>query len=364
MQPTHGAAAADVDAALLRFLTSPVAHAALAGTEPPACVETVQTHMSWVFLAGDHVLKLKKPVRHELLDFSTLAARRACCREEVRLNARLAPGVYRGLVAVTRRGERLRLVPESALDERTPVVEWLVWMRRLPRERLLDRVIAGAGVQPPEVDSVVNLLVGFYRRAARVEVAPDAYLARLQDELDRSSRLLLQPAWRIGGAAPALHRMAAALRRHRATLGRRAAEHRIVEGHGDLRPEHVCLLQPPVVIDCIEFSAALRQVDPFDELAFLALECSRAGDRRIGPRLIAGCAAGLGDRPPPAVLPLYTAARALVRARLSLAHLLDAAPRTPARWLPQTVAYVALAQAALDALDEVDAAPAPASGAC
>lgn len=115
-----------------------------------------------------------------------------------------------------------------------------------------------------------------------------------------------------------------------------------------------------MVIDCIEFSASLRQVDPFDELAFLALECRMAGAGWIGEQIIEGCGRALGDRPARTVLQLCTAYRALVRARLSLAHLFDAKPRTPERWEPQARRYVAQAQASLDALLLKEPAVAPA----
>ncbi len=162
--------------------------------------------------------------------------------------------------------------------------------------------------------------------------------------------MLLDARRAIPGAAQAIRQLQTALVQHEADLGRRALAGRIVDGHGDLRPEHVCLLYPPVVIDCIEFSAALRQVDPFDELAFLAMECRMAGAGWIGERLTEGCARALGDRPPRTVLQIYAAHRALVRARLSLAHLLDPMPRTPERWAPQARRYVIQAQLALDGL--------------
>jgi hypothetical protein len=170
------------------------------------------------------------------------------------------------------------------------------------------------------------------------------------------------------GAEAVVGRLEAAIDRHTALLAARAA--RPVEGHGDLRPEHVCLLDPPVVIDALEFNAALRRLDPWDEIAFLAMECEMAAGAGvlarpgqpgsgtaaawIGPRLVAGCAAALGGLPPAPLLPLYTALRALLRARLVLAHLQDPAPRTPERWPPLARRYLARAVAALDALDRLD----------
>jgi aminoglycoside phosphotransferase family enzyme len=163
--------------------------------------------------------------------------------------------------------------------------------------------------------------------------------------------LLLQPRFRELSSGPvldAVDRMRAA---HAALLGARADSGHVREGHGDLRPEHVALDGTPIVIDCLEFSAMLREVDPFDELAFLGLECRILGAAWIEPRLIAQLARELDDSPSPIVLALYTAHRALLRARLSAAHLLDPHPRTPGRWLPQAARYLAQARAALSALD-------------
>lgn len=112
----------------LRFLSNPSAY-----PNAPSNVIVTETHMSFVFLAGDRAFKLKKPVRHAFLDFSTLAAREADCREELRLNRRLTQDVYLGLVALTY--DRAR---GFVLGGDAPVVDWLVEMRRLPQEWMLD----------------------------------------------------------------------------------------------------------------------------------------------------------------------------------------------------------------------------------
>lgn len=348
----------DVDT-VLRHLGSAAAHARHAGPAPR--VETIETHMSWVFLVGEHVLKLKKAVRYPFLDFSTLAAREANCREEVRLNSRLAPGVYRGLMALQRRDGELHLVPEADADAHAQTIDWLVWMKRLPPDAMLDRRIAERRVIASDIDALADVLVAFYRRATPVDIDPAEYLARFQREQAVSREVLLRPQFRLDGAEPALDRFDAALLRERAVLHQRAARHRIVDGHGDLRPEHVCLLQPPVVIDCLEFNARLRQVDPFDELAFLALECEMAGAAWIGARLVERCAAVLGDGASALLLQLYTAYRALLRARLAMAHLLDPQPRTPERWTPLAQRYVERSLRSLEACDRASALSPPTS---
>ena len=343
---------AQVDADRLRFLQAPAAHQGHAGTV--SMVETIETHMSWVFLAGNHVLKMKKPVRYAFLDFSTLAAREQDCREELRLNARLAPGVYLGLMALQQHDGGLALVPESRLPARGQTVDWLVLMRRLPSDRMLDRLLATDGARPEEIDALARVLADFYREAPAAGVTPEAYLARFRHEQAVNREVLLRPDFRLPAAAALLDALDAALQQHAPLLMARAVGGHVVDGHGDLRPEHVCLQAPPVVIDALEFNAGLRAVDPFDELAFLGLECELAGAPWIGPRLMAACAATLGDTPPAALPHLYAAYRAQLRARLALAHLLEPQPRTPQKWTPLAQRYlqrsaVALAQARREA---------------
>lgn len=339
-------------AARLRFLQSAEAHAAYlpsAGAVPT--IRMVETHMSWVFFAEEHVLKLKKAVRFPFLDFSTLRLREFYCREELRLNARLAPGVYLGLLALQWDGTAFALRPEARRLAQAQTLDWLVLMRRLPAQRMLDHLIAERGVTREDIDALAQRLAGFYGGLAPLELRPHHCLERFQSEQLRNREVLLQPQFELRVAALALNRLDHALVQHAALLQGRVAGGRIVEGHGDLRPEHVCLLRPPLVIDCIEFNAGLRQVDPFDELAFLGLECEMAGAPWIGRQLVDACATVLGDTPSAALLHLYTAYRALLRARLAIAHLLDAQPRTQEKWTPQAQRYIERALHALDALD-------------
>jgi aminoglycoside phosphotransferase family enzyme len=355
MRQTHrwqpGSAATPIPdpATRVRFLGSASAHVRHGGSSQP--VDTIETHMSWVFLVGTQVLKLKKAVRYAFLDFSTPGAREAACREEVRLNARLAPDVYRGLMVLQWHAGALSVVPEDQADPQAATLDWLVWMRRLPAERMLDRAIADCVLRAQEIDGLADVLSAFYRNATVVPIDAAQYTLRFQREQAISRDVLLRPQFQLDGASEALDSLDAALERAADLLAERSRAHRIVDGHGDLRPEHVCLLLPPVVIDCLEFNARLRQVDPLDELAFLALECELAGAPWVGPRLRDRCGAALHDTAPPALWMLYTAYRALLRARLAMAHLLDPQPRTPQRWTPMAQRYVARALQALRGAD-------------
>ena len=319
----------------VHFLASAQAHA---GRGPP---EVIETHMSWVFLAADRVLKLKKPVRTPLLDFSTLEAREFNCREEVRLNRRLAPDVYLGVVPLLAPPEGGLTVGSVDAPGPGTVVDWLVQMRRLERGRMLDVAIAAGKVSCDDIDRLANRLARFFGEAPPVALSADDYLHRFVEAQAMNREVLLDPRFHDSGTAAALERFDRAVARFAGPLGARAVEGRLREGHGDLRPEHIGLDGMPVVIDCLEFNRQLREVDPFDELAFLDLECRMLGADWIGPRLIAHCSAALQDAPPAAVMALYSTQRALVRARLAAAHLLDAEPRTPERWMPLARRYAA-----------------------
>ena len=342
--------------AKLRYLQSTLAPVGIG--EP---VSRIETHMSWVLLGGERVLKLKKPVRYPFLDFTTVQGRERNARAELRLNRRLAPRVYLGLLALQWDDGVFSLVAAEKLPAPGRTVDWLVSMQRLPAARMLDRVIACGELRQRDIDALFEVLVPFYRHAPRPALGEDEYLQRLRDELTASRSVLAMPRFVLPQVHALLDRMDQAVARHEGMLRTRVRGRRVVEGHGDLRPEHVCLVEPPVIIDALEFDVRLREVDPFDELSFLGLECTIAGDAAIGPQLIARCADALDDHPPAALLRLYTAHRALLRARLSAAHLLEAEVRTPQKWLPQAGRYLQHAGDALDGLEALDVLEPPRS---
>ncbi|MBI5719615.1 MAG: hypothetical protein HZC37_18250 [Burkholderiales bacterium] len=312
-------------------------------------MQTIETHMSWVFMAGDHVLKMKKPVRYPYLDFSTLAAREFCCREEVRLNSRLAPGVYEGLRALHWDGQALTLLPESALPAPGTVLDWLVRMRRLPRSRMLDALLAAHEATPAQVKALADRLLAFYKGLPAVAITGIEYVSRFEREQIVNREVLMRAEFDLHDAAAALRALDLGLRDNAVRLRERADSGHIVEGHGDLRPEHVCLLDPPVVIDALEFNAAFRQVDPLDEIAYLGMECEAAGAAWIGPQLVGCVGSALEVAQHAPLIAWYTAFRALLRARLVAAHLLEPQPRRAGHWLPLARRYVGLALRALAA---------------
>lgn len=305
----------------------------------PERVEVVETHMAWVFLAGDRAYKMKKPVREPFLDFRTLEARREDARREVELNRRLAPDVYLRTAPVTREeGGGL------ALDGDGTPVEWLVVMRRLDRDRFLDRALEGGRAGPADVRPAAELLARFFRDAPPEPMEPGAYLARTRRRLEDSLRELAAPDLELDGEPLSRLRssLPAWLDARGDLLRRRAADRRIVEGHGDLRPEHVHLGPPPVVIDCVEFRRSYRILDPAEELAFLSMECRRLDAPWVREVLLETYRRIAGDAPPAALVDFYAAGRACLRAKLTAWHAREDRYDSAA-WLGRARGYLELA---------------------
>ncbi len=309
----------------------------------PDEVDVKQTHMSWVFMAGDVVYKLKKPVKYPFLDFSTVAAREADCREEVRLNQRLAPNIYLGIVALT-----LESGTKLALNGAGPMVDWLVKMRRLPEDRMLDRAVERNTITRADVESVADVLATFYGQAEPADLAPQDYVARFARDHAENVSVLTTPMFDLPRetVSAVLRATGDFLAAEQDTLMYQVRQGLVVEGHGDLRPEHICLLDPPVVIDCLEFNRGLRLIEPFEELAVLGLECERLGAAWIGDLVNERCARALGRMPSDRLLSFYTTFRATLRARLALAHLLEPTPRERDKWVPLAMEYLRIAERA------------------
>lgn len=310
----------------------------------PRHVDIIETHMAWVFLADEFVFKMKKPVQYEFLDFTTLSAREFTCREELRLNRRLAPDTYLDVVPL-----KLDRVGALTFTGDGPVVEWLVKMKRLPADRMLDYAIEHGTVKEGEVVEFAEKLSAFYRAASSAKQSLEQVCRRFAAEHERNMVLLSDVRFELDHVMTktVLECMTKTLLTARPLLNVRVEADAFLEGHGDLRPEHVCLIAPPVVIDCLEFNRDMRLVDPYDEIAFLDLECERLGAPWVGQKVFDICQRELSFPLPDGLFAFYRSTRALLRARLALAHLIESNPRMPTKWEPRARAYVKIAHAGL-----------------
>ena len=151
----------------------------------PKSVEVIETHMSWVFLTEELVYKLKKPVRYDFLDFSTIEKRYTAVADEVRLNRRLACDVY-----LSERPLRIGADGRLTLNECGQVIDWMVEMRRLAQEQDLECVIASGGLTQVDVDCVADLLAGFYQGLPSADIDQDTYCAQFADEAQKTEDIL------------------------------------------------------------------------------------------------------------------------------------------------------------------------------
>lgn len=285
-------------------------------------VTVIETHHSWVFLTARFAWKMKKPVQHAGSDLRALGARERDCRREFALNRRLAPKVYLAVVPLTRDKTGSLAVSDSGR-----VVDWLVQMHRLPAARMLDRALAAHTASATDLRAVAQTLAAFYGAWPRLAIDGAQYRRNLGDLIDANERALCDPALQQDAAAivALCNSQREALTQLRRHLDQRVREGRIVEGHADLRPEHVCLTKPVQIIDCLTLSKVLRTVDCADEIAFLALECERLGAKQTGRVLLREWRNASGDRPEAALVHFYQSLRVAVRARLAALHLREAA---------------------------------------
>jgi len=321
---------------LVQFLMRPDTY-----PHAPAEVELRETHISWVFLAGPDVYKLKKPVRFEFLDYSTPLARRRMCLAELQLNRRLAKDTYLDVLPITfgPRGLELNGTGEP--------IDWVVHMQRLPLELTLDRLILEQRLKPAQLDRLAQRLARFYASAPPLTISWDTHRAQVEQHIQANRAELLRPRPQI--SAEQVQRIHAAQLRflhwHASLLQERVCDGRIVEGHGDLRPEHICLLPEPAIFDCVEFSEDFRRIDVADELSFLGLECEALGAPEVGEEIWNVYQRRSGDRPAPHLRDFYKSYRACVRAKVAALRA-DQAPDLDAAQpaLAQAKQYLELAE--------------------
>lgn len=318
--------------------------------QPIDRIRVIETGASWVYLLRDWVLKQKKPRSGPVLDLRSLSARERNARHELAVNRRLSPRVYAGLRVICRRGPSgLTILEPKSLLAADVLLDWFVLMRRLPHAQMLDRLMGRGQLSPVLIDRLAQSLVDAHTSAAPATISADAWLARFDRE-----QMRCQPIFERHGAdlaRQALVRTEAAYARLQATLRRRHTLGAVLLGHGDLRPAHVCLLEQPQLIDALDVSAVLRQIDGWEDLALLGLECAMVGASWVSGRLAlsyARLAPPHLNAPGSALVAYYCAHHAIVRARLAYAHLDSTRPHRRRDWAALGGRYAAQAWAAAD----------------
>jgi len=292
-------------------LRSPACYAHPAGE-----VELLETHISWVLLAGDYAYKIKKPVSLGFADFSTLAARRFYCEEELRLNARTAPDIYLEVVPVT------GTPANPVMGGEGEAIDYAVRMRRFPQEALLDRIAKSGRLDAGVVEAFARSVAVFHAGVARAggDGAFGSTAAILAEAVDNFAQLELLDA--LDDTRANRQWLASWTLREFNRLGphfaRRKHDGFVRECHGDLHLGNVAMLDgAPVPFDAIEFNESFRWVDVMNEVAFPAMDLFHHGLAGLAHRFLDAYLDATGDFGGLRLLRFYLVYRAMVRAKVS-----------------------------------------------
>lgn len=301
----------DIQHRLIETLKHPEAY-----PHPAGAVECIETHISWVLLAGDHAYKLKKPLNLGFLDFSTLQHRRYFCEEELRINRRLAPDLYQAVVAFSGTPE------EPCFDGPGEPFEYAVRMARFDRERELDKLLERGELPLDWMDELADCVADFHKRIPRADAdnthgTPDAVHAPMQENFAQ-----LRP--RLGGERrlDRLERIAGwterAFTQLRDLLAARHAGGFVRECHGDMHLGNMAHVNGRILVfDGIEFSEALRWIDVISEVAFVTMDLMDRGAPGHAHRFLNAWLEHTGDYEGLGLLRFYQVYRAMVRAKVA-----------------------------------------------
>jgi hypothetical protein len=318
---------------------------------PADKVMHLETHISHVFLAGEYAYKLKKPVDFGFLDFTTAEKRRAACADEVRLNARLAPDIYLGVVPVCRGKAGYHVRPQGCAPGETET-EVLVHMRRFPQDGLLDRLAMAGRLTPDIMTDIARQLAQFHASTGR-SPAIDQY-GSVEGIRAPVLQNFVQTRPYIGLTVSAatharLHGWSEEfLRTHADLFAARVRTGKIVDGHGDLHLRNMCKIDGRVLIfDCIEFNPALRAGDVMNDIAFLIMDLHHRALTALANRFLNEYLEQTRDTVGLMLLDFYRVYRACVRAKV-MSFESDAAPAAERHNVEQEAAsYFDLAEQAL-----------------
>ncbi len=295
--------------ALLQALSTPEAY-----PHSPQEVELVQTQISAVFLAGDYVYKVKKPVDFGFLDFTTLDKRRFYCHQEVTLNRRLCPDTYLGVVAITLGGNNF------SVEGNGTEVEYAVKMRTLPHQRMMDRLLQTNQVTPEMVERVAERLAEFHRQA---EINKQlATIGGLDTVTQNTEENFVQTEDYVNRTiTPEQYEKLkkynySFLKENAELFAKRVTEGRIRDCHGDLHAAHICFGNGLCIYDCIEFNDRFRYIDVASEVAFLAMDLDFHRRPDLSKHFVDAYVKACGDEELPALLDFYKCYRAYVRGKV------------------------------------------------
>lgn len=291
---------------------------------PVTRVELIETHISWIFLAGDFAYKLKKPVNFGFLDFSTLAKRHFFCQEELRLNKRFAPQLYLDVIGLGGELNRPKLHGK-------PILDYAVKMHRFPQSKQLDRMLSAGQLTVNQIKRFAEKIALIHKYAPFAETssefgAPHTIIDPVLQNFAQIRRCLPDP-----DMAKQLDKLEqwsqATYTQLEPIFAQRKAEGFIRECHGDIHLGNMAWInEAALLFDCIEFSEKLRWIDPINDIAFLAMDLDDRKEAALGWQFLNRYLQETGDYPGMSLLNFYKAYRAMVRAKVICLRLSQADP--------------------------------------
>ena len=287
----------------------------------PDVVRFQQTQMSFVFIAGDLVYKVKKPVNLGYLDYTTLEKRRYFCERETSLNRRLCPDTYLDVVPIAQKGQHI------ALGETGEIIEYAVRMRYLPQDRMLNILLVKDEATPQMVEALAARVSNFHQGAetnAQIGTFGDiaAIRGNTEENFDQTEKSIGRTI-----SSSKFERIKRFAREFLATneslFKERVTEGRIRDCHGDLHAAHVCFADGICIFDCIEFNDRFRYGDTASEVAFLAMDLDHYGRADLGATFVSSYVNSSRDAQLPRLLPFYKCYRAYVRGKVESFKLED-----------------------------------------
>ena len=257
-------------------------------------IKLAQTHISTVFIGDEFVYKIKKPVNFGFLDFSTLEKRNYYCKNEVELNSRFSDDIYLGVYPVTFDGEKY------AIDGAGDVVDYAVKMRRLSDDDLLKTRFKKGIVTSEDIDRIGTAIAGFHKKFARSKEIDE--FGKLETVKFNTDENFEQTSEFVGNSISKeqyddlKNWTDEFYKEHKNLFEQRIKSGKIRDCHGDLHMEHICLTDPIIIFDCIEFNERFRYSDILSDIAFLLMDLEFNGGRRLSEQLCKAYLKRVGEK--------------------------------------------------------------------
>ncbi len=282
----------------------------------PANVELVQTHISYVFIAGNIVYKIKKPVDFGFLDFTNLEKRKFYCDEELRLNRRLAPSIYLDVVPIAQDATNNIMIGSGE-----KIIDYAVRMKKLPMDRMLKTLLAKGEADEKIIDAVADKIASFHRVAetgGHIDEMGNIATIRRNHEENFAQTLnyinVTIPEYQYNFIKAYVDNF---LIEKKALLEKRVVDQKIRDCHGDLHLEHICIADEIIIFDCIEFNERFRCGDVAAEVAFLTMDLDYNGYPEQAESFVKSYLKYSGDTDMLSLLNFYRCYYAYVRGKVT-----------------------------------------------